>query len=227
MRLPSGRRELTESGSEPERAVILYSISCANSVGKRKELVAWLKAEGSWEEVTPREQMFLVEVSPLQQTVIRFTWKCEATLVLLWALGVVEELHAPQNPLGLILPRLDPVRCIGGSLANRHPRRSSEPGHSAEKARATYHALEKRLESTLISEGSEHLVYFDSLAFLHRSDAMLLGAGIHLPACAPTSDSFQRLGQINLISSEGNNRLECWNRFFRILSHGSQGISRS
>ena len=53
----------------------------------------------------------------------------------------------------------------------------------------------------------------------------LLGAQIQRFGGVRTSDFFQCLGQVNLISSEGENYLERWNRSSSLLSHGPQGIS--
>ena len=79
------------------RCIVLYAVLAAGHDEPRDELVAWLRREGLWEAVSPRESAFLLSDSPTQQQIFQGQWRAEALFALLWALGLIAEMPIPQQ----------------------------------------------------------------------------------------------------------------------------------
>jgi len=60
-------------------------------------MVAWLKREDIWKDLTPNELAFLSAPRPTRKQIINASWQSESLLVLLWALRKVETLPAPNE----------------------------------------------------------------------------------------------------------------------------------
>ena len=70
-----------------KRCVVLYGLaSVALDVVDGRELVTWLRAEGLWPSVSPREAAFLTAPTPTPQQLRDAGWRIEAIQPLLWAL---------------------------------------------------------------------------------------------------------------------------------------------
>jgi hypothetical protein len=71
-----------------QRALTLAGvISCAYGEPKR-EVIQWLRKEKLWKETTPAERRFLLKGMSAKAK-IAFTWKIEALVPLLWAIGKI------------------------------------------------------------------------------------------------------------------------------------------
>jgi hypothetical protein len=79
------------------RCIILYAVLAAGHDEARNELAAWLRREGLWDAVSPRESAFLLADSPTQQQRFQGQWRAEALFPLLWSLGLIAELPSPQQ----------------------------------------------------------------------------------------------------------------------------------
>ena len=87
------------------RCIVLYAVLAAGHNEPRSELVAWLRREGLWGGVSPKESDFLLSESSTRQQHINATWRAEALFPLLWAMGLVAELPSPTQPCGVQLIR--------------------------------------------------------------------------------------------------------------------------
>jgi hypothetical protein len=79
------------------RCVVLYAVLAAGHGEVRDKLVAWLRREGLWQAVTPKESEFLLCGTPTQRQVVNATWHAEALFPLIWSLGLISELPSPQQ----------------------------------------------------------------------------------------------------------------------------------
>lgn len=74
-----------------KRALTMAAVvSCAYGASK-PDVIDWLKQEDLWQAVTPAEQEFL-ERETSEQVRCNFTWKVEALVPLLWAIGKLDGL---------------------------------------------------------------------------------------------------------------------------------------
>jgi hypothetical protein len=86
-----------------KRAIVLYAVSAVGHGADNKRAVAWLKNEGLWESVSPKEKG-LFESSNLQdQEKIDATWRAESLWTLLWALKKTDQLELPKEGVDLRL----------------------------------------------------------------------------------------------------------------------------
>jgi hypothetical protein len=80
-----------------KRSLALYAtISAAHGVS-RSDLSEWLKSEGLWSELTPREIEFITNPSPPEKERIWMTWFAEALFTLLWSIGKIQQLPPPTS----------------------------------------------------------------------------------------------------------------------------------
>ncbi len=56
------------------------------------EVISWLRTEGLWVALTSHEVAYLEQTNPPRQAHINFGWQGERLIVLLWALGKIQEL---------------------------------------------------------------------------------------------------------------------------------------
>lgn len=78
------------------RALVLFSVVAAALGAPRDQVVAWLREQGLWNELSPSEEEFLTAAALERQVQINFGWQSERLLVLLWALKKIEELPGPS-----------------------------------------------------------------------------------------------------------------------------------
>jgi len=57
----------------------------------------YLVANGLWEHLTPQETAFISNPSLDDESAIAFTWRSEALFVLMWAVGLFDELPWPDH----------------------------------------------------------------------------------------------------------------------------------
>jgi hypothetical protein len=79
------------------RCVVLYALLAAGHHEPQGQLVEWLRREGVWEAVSPKESEFLLCESPTEKQRFQGQWRAEALFPLLWALGQIGELPSPQK----------------------------------------------------------------------------------------------------------------------------------
>jgi len=79
------------------RCIVLYAVLAAGHGGPRDELVAWLRREGIWQNVSPAESEFLLSESPTERQRVNATWRAEALFPLVWSLGLISELPIPHQ----------------------------------------------------------------------------------------------------------------------------------
>ena len=93
------------------RCLVLYALIAAGHGAARDKLVHWLREEGLWESVSPREAAFLQSESPERAQTIAATWRAEALFPLIWALGGFQKLPPPtgQCDLSVIMAALPPL----------------------------------------------------------------------------------------------------------------------
>jgi hypothetical protein len=76
------------------RALALFSIVGLALGAPRDGMLDWLKENSLWDELTPSELRYASSSSPTARQQIDASWRSEALLVLLWALGVIERMPA-------------------------------------------------------------------------------------------------------------------------------------
>lgn len=97
-----GEAQASPRGAEEvaRRVRVLFAVSAvgyrAYDAEREAEIVALLKAEGTWTHATPRERRFLSRRARSKQSMIDATWALDAIWPLLWALGHVDD----ADPLG-------------------------------------------------------------------------------------------------------------------------------
>jgi hypothetical protein len=97
------------------RCIVLYAVLAAGHNEPRDQLVQWLRREGLWDAVSPRESEFLLCESPTRQQCVNAAWRAEALFPLLWSLSLIAELPIPQQLCDVQLirsvlpPLFDPV----------------------------------------------------------------------------------------------------------------------
>lgn len=83
------------------RALVLSAVVAVDEDCDRAKSLAWLEAEGLASELSPWERAFMSARKPTQKQWINASWRCEALFVLLWAIGKVDRLPAPDEPCDL------------------------------------------------------------------------------------------------------------------------------
>lgn len=91
----------TEDGVEDEirqaqevalRSLALFAVVGTALGAPRDEVISWLRTEGLWGGLTPHEVAYLEQTKPPRKAHINFGWQSERLIVLLWALGEIQDL---------------------------------------------------------------------------------------------------------------------------------------
>ncbi len=90
--LPEDQDQVRTASEVAIRCVVLYAVAAAGYKEPRQKLIEWLQREGLWDFVSPEEASLLQSQEPGRQQLINATWRVEALLPLLWALGSVDRL---------------------------------------------------------------------------------------------------------------------------------------
>ena len=121
--------KIREAHAIARRALALFSV-IGFALGAPKEAtVTWLQDEGLWDELSPEELMFVSAAEPTKRQSINASWRSEALLMLLWSLGVVEELPglAEQCDAGKFQAVLPPFADVSvNEFISSAQRRSNE-----------------------------------------------------------------------------------------------------
>jgi Domain of unknown function (DUF4272) len=86
--------EVRDASQIARRAIALFRVVGIAFGDKRASTVAWIQKENLWDELTPAELAFVTASRPKKQQVVNASWRCEALLILLWALGRIDSLPA-------------------------------------------------------------------------------------------------------------------------------------
>ncbi|SIS47173.1 protein of unknown function [Zobellia uliginosa] len=76
-------------------SVLATTNMVAFNVIEAEDAIEYLKTYHLWELLTPKEKSFLE--SPTDDKKTQETWKCEGIWVLMWALGVIEDIGYPDK----------------------------------------------------------------------------------------------------------------------------------
>jgi len=106
--------EEEEEGFRPasevaRRCLILCAVVAVSHEEDRTSIIAWLKSEGLWKDVSPDERSLFQSKKPTKKKLIQASWRVEALHVLLWALQLVptitdDKTRADQSSLKKLLP---------------------------------------------------------------------------------------------------------------------------
>jgi Domain of unknown function (DUF4272) len=117
------------------RALTLAAvISCAYGASK-PEVIDWLRREKLWDESTPNERKFLSKRTSAK-TRIAFSWKIEALVPLLWAIGKIGKMPGLGRPCDVealksaVVWPLHPTR---GYISSATLRKATEISKECEK----------------------------------------------------------------------------------------------
>ena len=103
--------EMQEASEVARRCLVLYAVVAAGHEESRDDLMSWLAKQGRSETIGPEEDAFFRSKGPSRQQLVNATWRIEAVLPLLWALGKTSELPAPTSlcDVDLVCSRLPPL----------------------------------------------------------------------------------------------------------------------
>lgn len=79
------------------RVVILQGVIAVAYEVDAEPVIEWLREQGVWDQVSPREQAFLLGSEVTDEQRNRLRWHQEAEWALLWAIGQVESLGLPTQ----------------------------------------------------------------------------------------------------------------------------------
>jgi Domain of unknown function (DUF4272) len=80
------------AGEVARRSLALFAVVGRALGVPRDEIISWLRTEDLWDALTPHEAAYLEQTHPPRKAQIDFGWQSERLIVLLWALGRVQEL---------------------------------------------------------------------------------------------------------------------------------------
>jgi hypothetical protein len=89
--------EVRSAQAIARRALALFGVVGHALGAPRDDITGWLKEEGLWEELSPTELAYLTAGEPTERQSMNASWRSEALIVLLWAIGKVEALPAPNE----------------------------------------------------------------------------------------------------------------------------------
>ena len=84
--------EIRPAKEVARRCLALFAVVCTALGAPRDEILSWLRTEGLWGDLTAREVAYLELANPPRKAHINYGWQSERLIVLLWALGKVQEL---------------------------------------------------------------------------------------------------------------------------------------
>lgn len=97
------------------RALILFCITGLAAGADRSEIATWLSEHDLWGKLAPSEAGFIDTPSPTHQQLINASWLSERLVMIIWALGKLRELPAPdeQCDLSVFQDLLPPFADVG------------------------------------------------------------------------------------------------------------------
>jgi hypothetical protein len=89
--------EVRSAPAIARRALALFGVVGLELGAPREDIVAWLKDEGLWDELSPIEVSYVSAHHPTEKQRINASWWSEALIVLLWSIKKVEALPSPNE----------------------------------------------------------------------------------------------------------------------------------
>ena len=90
--------EFRNAAAVARRCLVLCSVVAASHKEDGTKMVSWLKSEGLWDDVSPKERRFLQSKKPTNRQIINASWRVEALYILLWALRLIPSLEVGKTP---------------------------------------------------------------------------------------------------------------------------------
>jgi hypothetical protein len=124
---PSVPDEIREASAIARRALALFAVVGLGLGAPKEQTAEWLRDESLWHELSPEELDFVTASTPTERQTVNASWRSEALLMLLWALGVIEKLPglAEQCDTGAFQALLPPFADVSVSqfvaAARRRP----------------------------------------------------------------------------------------------------------
>jgi len=84
--------EIRQAPEIATRALALFAVVGLALGAPKESTVSWLRDESLWDELSPEELKFVSAAEPTERQRVNASWRSEALLILLWALGAVKEL---------------------------------------------------------------------------------------------------------------------------------------
>jgi len=79
------------------RALGLFAVVALAFGAERSEITGWLSDHDLWRELAPSEAGFVDTPTPSRQQIVHASWLSERLIMILWALGAVDELPSPDE----------------------------------------------------------------------------------------------------------------------------------
>lgn len=89
--------EIRDAKAIARRALALFGAVGLALGAPQNDVLSWLKEENLWDEMSPSELAYITSSNPTEKQGIDASWKSEALIVLVWALGKVDTLPAPNE----------------------------------------------------------------------------------------------------------------------------------
>lgn len=89
--------EIRDAGAIARRTLALFAVISIAFGDDKQKLIAWLRAEDLWAELSPSELDFITSETPSERQVVNASWRSEALLPLLWSLSLVETIPAASE----------------------------------------------------------------------------------------------------------------------------------
>lgn len=89
--------EIRDAGAIARRALALFGVVGRALGAPPDDIRGWLKDERLWDDLTPEELAYISADDPPERQRINASWRSEALIVLLWALGKVDQLPSPNQ----------------------------------------------------------------------------------------------------------------------------------
>lgn len=101
--MPLLQQKIRDCQEIARRSLALFGVVGIALGAPRNDIVDWLKDEALWDELSPAELSYVLAEEPTEKQTINATWRSEALIVLLWALGKVGTLPAANEQYDTIL----------------------------------------------------------------------------------------------------------------------------
>jgi len=88
--------EIRDAKDIARRTLALFATVGLALGASREEITSWLREEGLWDELSPSELAYVSAENPTEKQGIDASWRSEALLLLLWALGKIDTLPPPN-----------------------------------------------------------------------------------------------------------------------------------
>ena len=122
--------QIRDAKAIARRALALFGAVGLALGAPRDDVMSWLSQENIWDDLSPSELAYVSSSSPTKKQGIDASWKSEALMVLVWALGKIDALPAPSEQCDTelfknLLPPYAPISVAEFiSSAERRPNQS-------------------------------------------------------------------------------------------------------